>query len=264
MSILHIRENCLILFRNYTVLICQQQNTYQIEREIPILRTNSKEHIYFLEDIEFSKRIQLFNNQKYIAVASYINGDLIVFSLADGKKVEEKKGTPKLCILVNQREDLMLVGSRNGLLEVYEIVYGEKDTLSLIKIAEEYYMAPIHSINEGGNFFCIASGSLVTLIRARRCLNYVYDKFKMRGVKMIRALEIPRKVEDCLISTDPLFCLIVYTSLELYCYSGNGQLLASKPAELTFPPVKLTANYMDYLSYVENNRLKILSLPFLT
>ena len=89
-------------------------------------------------------------------------------------------------------------------------------------------MAPIHSISEGANFFTISSGSLVTLIRASRSLNYVYNKFKMRGVKMIRALELPRKVEDCIIATDPLFCFIITTSLELYCYSGNGQLLASK------------------------------------
>lgn len=124
-------------------------------------------------------------------------------------------------------------------------------------------MAPIYSISEGGGFFCIASGSLVTLIRASRSLNYVYDKFKMRGVKMIRSVEIPRKVEECLIATDPLFCIVVYTSLEFMCYSGNGQFLASKQAELSFPPVKVTQNYMDYLAYVENNRLKILSLPFL-
>lgn len=133
--------------------------------------------------------------------------------MTEGKKVEEKKGSAKLCLHVNEKEDLMLVGSQNGLLEVYEIVYGEKDALTLVKIASEYYMAPIHSIREGGNFFSISSGSLVTLIRASRSLNYVYDKFKMRGVKMIRSLELPRKVEECLISTDPLFCLVVYTSL---------------------------------------------------
>ena len=130
----------------------------------------------------------MFNQQKYIVVASYINGDLLVFKTADGKKVEEKKGGPKLCVHVSNKDDLMLVGNRNGLLEVYEIVYGEKDALTLIKIASEYYMAPIHTIREGGNFFCISSGSLVTLIRASRSLNYVYDKFKMRGLKMIRAL----------------------------------------------------------------------------
>ena len=68
-------------------------------------------------------------------MASYINGDLLVFKTADGKKVEEKKGAPKLCVHVSEKDDLMLVGNRTGLLEVYEIVYGEKDTLTLIKIA---------------------------------------------------------------------------------------------------------------------------------
>ena len=45
--------------------------------------------------------MQVFNQQKFIAVASYINGDILVYSLAEGKKVEEKKGPPKLCMLVN-------------------------------------------------------------------------------------------------------------------------------------------------------------------
>jgi hypothetical protein len=144
---LSVKDNSLILFHDYNVIFCHKENTYHLDREVRILRNNSKENIYFLEDIEFSKRVQIFSNNKYIAIASYINGDLLVFSLSEGKKVEEKKGTTKICIHINESEDLMLVGSSNGLLEVYEIVYGEKDSLTLIKIASEYYMAPIHSIS---------------------------------------------------------------------------------------------------------------------
>ena len=70
-------------------------------------------------------------------------------------------------------------------------------------------------------------------------------------------------MEDCLISTDPLFCFILTTSLDIFVYSGNGQLLVSKHAELLFPPVKFTVNFMDYLAYIENNKLKIVSLPYL-
>lgn len=103
---------------------------------------------------------------------------------------------------------------------------------------------------------------MVTLIRASRALNYIYDKSKMKGVKMIRSLQIPKKVEGCLISTDPLFCFVVFTPLELYCYSGNGQLLATRQAELNISPVKFTQNFMDYIAYIENHRLKIMSLPF--
>jgi hypothetical protein len=38
--------------------------------------------------------------------------------------------------------------------------------------------------------------------------------------------------------------------------------LATRQAELTISPVKFTQNFMDYLAYIENNRLKIMSLPF--
>jgi hypothetical protein len=53
-----------------------------------------------------------------------VNGDLIIYSLPDGRKIEEKKGTPKNCVFVNQRENLLFCGCKNGLLEIYEIVYG--------------------------------------------------------------------------------------------------------------------------------------------
>lgn len=89
MTILGVKDNKLMVFHDYNVLylFCQKENTYHLDREVRILRNNSKENIYFLEDIEFSKRVQIFSNNKYIAVASYINGDLLVFSLSDGKKV---------------------------------------------------------------------------------------------------------------------------------------------------------------------------------
>ena len=101
MSILGVKDNKMILFHDYNVMICQQETTYSVEKQVRILRNNSKENIYFLEDIQFYKRIQIFGNQKYVAIASYINGDLLVFSLPEGKKVEEKKGSAKLCLLVN-------------------------------------------------------------------------------------------------------------------------------------------------------------------
>ena len=67
---------------------------------------------------------------------------------------------------------------------------------------------------------------------------------------MIRAIEVSKKVERCIISTDPLFCFVICTELELYCYSGNGQLLATKQVALTFSPIKFTANFTDYLAYL--------------
>jgi hypothetical protein len=59
-----------------------------------------------------------------MAIGSYINGDLVIFCLASGKKIEEKKGSPRNCIFVNAEENLLFSGGKNGLLEVFEIIYG--------------------------------------------------------------------------------------------------------------------------------------------
>jgi hypothetical protein len=154
-----------------------------------------------------------------------VNGDLIIYSLPDGRRIEEKKGTPKNCVFVNQRENLLFCGYKNGLLEIYEIVYGEKDTLTLIKVAAEFYIAPVTLITESGNFYVVTSGNMVALVEISRSLAYVYDKTKMKGIKMIRSIESSKKIDGCLLCCEPLFCVVFYNALELHSYSVNGQLL---------------------------------------
>lgn len=65
------------------------------------MRTTSKEGMYFIEDISAKDKIVMFGNNKYIAVCSYVNGDLIIYNLS-GKKLNQKKGTPKSYIYVNK------------------------------------------------------------------------------------------------------------------------------------------------------------------
>jgi hypothetical protein len=42
MSIIGLRNNKLVLFHDYNVIFCSQQNTYAIDREVRVLRNNSK------------------------------------------------------------------------------------------------------------------------------------------------------------------------------------------------------------------------------
>ena len=58
-----------------------------------------------------------------MVVGSYVNGDLVIFSTSTGKKVFKKKGIPKSLVYVNKAQNLVLCGCKNGLLEVYEVVY---------------------------------------------------------------------------------------------------------------------------------------------
>ena len=58
----------------------------------------------------------MFGKNRYVAIGSYVNGDLIIYSLSDGKRVDEKKGAPKNCIFINKEENLLFCGCKNGLL----------------------------------------------------------------------------------------------------------------------------------------------------
>lgn len=69
--------------------------------------------------MNWRQRVAIFGAGLFVAIASYVNGDLLVYNLALGKKVEEKKGTPRTCLMVNTEENLLFSGSKNGLLEVF-------------------------------------------------------------------------------------------------------------------------------------------------
>jgi hypothetical protein len=74
-------------------------------------------------------------------------------------------------------------------------------------------MAPITNITEGGNFFAITSGNLIIINKITRGLSYIYDKIKMKGVKMIRSIESHRKILGSLLCCNPLFCVVFYNPL---------------------------------------------------
>ena len=94
----------------------------ELKSEVNLRRTASKENIYHVEDLEFMQKVHIFANNKYIVIGSYVNGDLVVYTAA-GNKVEHCRGFPKSIVYVNKAENLILCGSKNGLFEVFEIIY---------------------------------------------------------------------------------------------------------------------------------------------
>lgn len=69
------------------------------------------------------------------------------------------------------------------------MIYGEKDIVTLQLISSEYYLSSISFIHESNGFFAISSGNLIVVAKASRGLSYVYDKTKLKGVKMLRSFE---------------------------------------------------------------------------
>lgn len=62
-----------------------------------------------------SNKVTLFGGDRFVAVGSYVNGDLVVYNL-HGRKMCQKKGNPKSVVFVDKKETLMLCGCKNGLL----------------------------------------------------------------------------------------------------------------------------------------------------
>lgn len=55
-----------------------------------------------MEDISVNNKVVLFGNNKFVAVSSYVNGDLVIYSI-NGKKIHQKKGTVKSVIYINKK-----------------------------------------------------------------------------------------------------------------------------------------------------------------
>jgi hypothetical protein len=112
-----------LIFNDSTLLTAATLHCFEIKSEVSLLRNSSKDNLYHLEDISIHQRVVLFGNKKFVAVCSYVNGDLLIYS-TNGKRVFKEKGGVKSLIYVNKKENLLLCGSKSGLLEVYEILYG--------------------------------------------------------------------------------------------------------------------------------------------
>lgn len=95
-------QNNLLIFHNSSLLTAQTYPSFETKSEVSLLRSASKDGLYFVEDISAQGKVVLFGNNRFVAVASYVNGDLIVYNL-NGKKIHQKKGAPKSVMIVNKK-----------------------------------------------------------------------------------------------------------------------------------------------------------------
>lgn len=86
----------------------------------------------------------------------------------------------------------------------------------------------------------------------------------MRGLKMLRSIESHKNIDGSLICVEPLFCLIIFNSLEISSYSINGQHLKTLQTAIMLAPLLVkSSKFSDYMVLVEDKKIVIYSTPFL-
>ena len=69
---------------------------------------------------------------------------------------------------------------------------------------------------------------------------FVDKKIKKVGCKFLRSFTAKRKVSFSQIVSSPLLSIVFYDNTQLWSYSINGQLMASRPIALKLNPMLIT------------------------
>lgn len=188
-----------------------------------------------LMDLNFENKVTMFAN-RFIATGFSLNGELRIYS-TEGKLIETQYGEQKNCIFVNSKENLLMTGGKDGLFQVYEIIYQDQNQLSLVSIALEQCYYSISHISEGFGFYTVCSGNIVSVYNINRSAVFVDKKLKKVRCKFLRSFIAKRKISCAQIVSSPLFSIVFYDGTQLWSYSINGQLIANRPTVLKLNPL---------------------------
>ena len=131
-------------------------------------------------------------------------------------------------------------------------------------ISSEQYYYSVNHISEGFGFYAVCSGNILSIYNINRSAVFVDKKVKRVRCKFIRSFKSKRKILCSQMVSSPVFSIAFYDNTQLWCYSINGQLLASKQMTLRLNPILYTnEKHLDYLLCLEESQIVVLSTPHL-
>ena len=197
----------------------------------------------------------LYNNGRYLIEGGFINGEMVISDLINYKGYllfNDKDHSPVNEIQLNKEETIGIVGNLLGMIYIYKI----KDYFWDYKIKINIHNQKINSI--------FISDNLNTFVSCSDD-NYI-NIFSLPSCKIINSFFV-QKPEVALLSSRPLPICIIYCkeNKKLMIFGVNGHLI--KEMELDKKPensiIYTNKYFMDYLIFVNNGKIFILSLPYL-
>ena len=284
------KENVYILkvwyFSNEKISILLSNNLF-IEKRISF---NSSENCYIGESINrhilnqkynymkmiyktnlIDKVICFCNNGKDLIIGGFYDGKLLLTNNSKKSKSETmetieiipfKDEKPILSVEIDKEEKYLFVGNSIGNVLVYNKIESENNNINESNNWEKYCLltdqkSRISHINCNNELNMWASISVDGYI----CL------YTLPLCNLIRCIKAPSKLYSYVFLSDsPLPCIILISdedNSEIKVYSINGKLIYNKQeySRITNPLIIKDLNSNDYLAFIGNNNIIIMSIP---
>ena len=216
-------------------------------------------NLYSSEAID--KSICFFNHGKDLVIGGFYDGKIILtnFSKKDEEQIEIipfKDEKPILSIEIDKEEKFIFIGNSIGNVLVYKINQDDKKDWKKHCLLTDQNSSISHiKCNDELNVWASLSNDGCI------CL------YALPSCKLIRCIKAPPKNYSYIFLSDsPLPCIVLLSdeeNTEILVYSINGKLIFKKNEynKVLCPMIIKDIYSYDYLAYIGNDKVIILSLP---
>lgn len=104
-------------------------------------------------------RVVFFNEGRLMLIGGYLDGSWRVYRTANGELLTQGQSTSKItCMLVTKKEDMILLGTESGVLEILEIKHEASGAMATKVVHQEYFDSRVQHLSEKESFFAISYG----------------------------------------------------------------------------------------------------------
>ena len=228
--------------------------------------------LFYSSDLT-DKCIKFFNHGKDIIIGGFYDGRVLVSNNNQKAKSEAietfelipfKDEKPILSVEIDKDENFMFLGNSIGNIFVYNKVElennGKSDIINYnwnkyrLITDQQSEIVHIHCSNELNLWISLSNNGYICLYTLPLC-------------NLIRCIKAPNKLYSyAFLSDSPLPCIVLISdegNSEILVYSINGKLIFKKQEyyRISNPIIIKDLNSNDYLAFIGNNNVVIISLP---
>ena len=261
------KDNISLVLNNDTIIekkisysIFEKKFSCEIVNTIPLNKDFNYNKISQFYCTGTNKKVfQFFNKGKFLVMGGFYDGKIVIYSI-EGKisyeKVPFNDDYPITSLCIDQNEEYLFAGNSQGNVAVYKMVQ-DINKWEIINYLSDHR-------KEISHLHCNSDLSLW----ASTSINGFINIYTLPLCKLARSIKVNSlKCSYAFLSSSPLPSVVVIseeTGSKIFVYSINGKMFV-KPKILNYklknPIIIKDMNASEYLCYISQNSITILSLP---